>query len=267
MTRILDEIIAHKRTEVEARRQRISQHELEARLRDLPPVRDFRSALKRKAGESTRLLAEIKAASPSTGTIKSECDAGSIAMLYEEAGASAISVLTDTKYFAGTDDHLRQARDATALPVLRKDFTIDEYQLYESRVLGADAVLLMAQVLSRTGYENLYRKAYELGLHVLAEGHSEPQLCMIADIGAQVVGINNRDFDTMNVDLETTVSRRSCIPDDRVLVSQSGVFSRADVLRLESVAIDAIQVGTSIMKEGDMRTQIDRLLGRDQSAT
>lgn len=263
MARILDEIIASKRAEVEQRKAETPLRDLEARCESMPPVRDFRAALHRADGEPVRLLAEIKAASPSTGTIRDTFDAAQVASLYEQAGSSAISVLTDLKYFSGTDQHLQEARSATTRPVLRKDFTIDEYQLVESRAIGADAILLMAQVLSPDEYESLYRKAYELGLHVLAEGHSEDQLTMIASIGAQVVGINNRDFETMNVDLNTTVSRRHCIPEDRVLVSQSGVFSREDVERLEAVRIDAIQVGTSIMKDGDMRGQIDRLLGRD----
>jgi indole-3-glycerol phosphate synthase len=190
-------------------------------------------------------------------------DPAEIARLYENCGAAALSVLTDEKYFAGTDEHLRQARATVALPTLRKDFTLDEYQLVESRALGADAVLLMAQVLSPMKFEALYRKAYELGLHVLAEGHTYEQIEFIASIGAEIIGINNRDFTTMTVDLQTTLHCRHLIPRDRVLVSQSGISTREHVQQLEDADVDAIQVGSSLMKSDDMKRLIGELMGRD----
>lgn len=259
---ILVEIIEHKKPEVEERKRNCPLEHLQDMTRALPPARDFRAALRRGSG-ALKLLAEIKAASPSAGSIRSNFDPAEIAALYERCDASAISVLTDLKYFAGTDTHLQAARAAVSLPVLRKDFTIDEYQLYESRVLGADAVLLMAQVLTEETFTDLYHKARELGLYVLAEGHTEEQIRFIVTMGADVIGVNNRDFETMTTDLRTTLLRRSLIPRDRVLVSQSGMFKREDVDPLDRAGIDAIQVGTSLMQDVDIQQQINRLLGKE----
>ena len=261
MTNILVEIIEHKRAEVEARKAQTPLEGLMEQVQSTPPCRDFHAALRRQPGAPLKLLAEIKAASPSAGSINNNFNAADTARLFEDCGAAAVSVLTDLKYFSGTADHLKEAKAAISLPVLRKDFTIDEYQLYEGRVLGADAVLLMAQVLPPDEYRALYDKAYELGLHVLAEGHTEEQIEFLASLGAQTIGINNRDFKTMTVDLDATLSRRRLIPAGRVVVSQSGIFTRDDVLRLESVEVDAVQVGTSIMKSGDMKQQITDLIG------
>lgn len=262
MTGILDEIIANKQAEVAERKSRTPLAELIKRIETAAPCRDFEAALRRKQGERINLLAEIKGASPSTGVMMESFDPAEIARLYEDSGAAALSVLTDKKYFAGTDEHLRQARAATSLPTLRKDFTIDEYQLYESRALGADAVLLMAQVLSPMKFEKLYRKAYELGLHVLAEGHTSDQIEFIASIGAEIIGINNRDFTKMTIDLRTTLHLRHLIPRNRVVVSQSGVSTREQVIQLDEADIDAIQVGSSLMKSGDMKQLIGELMGR-----
>ncbi|MBI1388081.1 MAG: indole-3-glycerol phosphate synthase TrpC [bacterium] len=259
MKGILVEIIEHKRAEVEERRRSVPLETLRRRAAEAPPCRDFTTALRRTNG--LKLLAEIKAASPSAGTLRDEFDPAEYASAFYQSGASAISVLTDFKYFKGTDSHLVAARQATPLPVLRKDFTIDEYQLVESRAIGADAVLLMAQVLAPDDYKRLYDLARELGLYVLAEGHTPEQLEFLVSLGAETIGINNRDFETMTVDLNTTVERRAIVPLDRVLVSQSGVFTRDDVLKLETVRPDAIQVGSSIMRHGDAAEQIALLMG------
>lgn len=258
----LSEIIEHKRAEVAARKEKTPLDAVKEKAMTAPPCRDFESALRRPKGEALKLLAEIKAASPSAGSIREGFDPAEIAKLYEDAGASAVSVLTDEKFFIGSDEHLIAAKAATSLPVLRKDFTIDEYQLYESRALGADAVLLMMQVLSFDEFKALSETAEELGLHVLAEGHEGPQLEYLQVSGAKIVGINNRDFRDMSVDIKATLARRKLIAFNRVLVSQSGIETRADVERLERVHIDAIQVGTSIMKSNDMKEHIDMLLGR-----
>lgn len=261
MASILDEIIAHKQNELHNRRQQVAIEQLKEQAAGMPPCRDFAAALRREPGGPLKLLAEIKAASPSSGPIRADFDAGNVARLFEQSGAAAISVLTDTRYFAGTDEHLRQAKAAVSVPVLRKDFTIDEYQLYEARCIGADAILLMAQVLPPDRFSALHKKAAELGLWVLAEGHHPHQLDFIASMGAPVVGINNRDFDTMQVDLETTLQNRRRIPPDRVLVSQSGIFTREEARRVDAAGVDAIQVGTSIMQSSDMQGHINALLG------
>ncbi len=256
---ILVEIIENKKREVEQRKKLRSLEELQQAIQSALPVRDFRVNLRRGDGP-LKLLAEIKAASPSAGKIRSDFDPAQIALLYEECGAAAISVLTDEKYFSGADQHLQAARAAVSLPVLRKDFTIDEYQLYESRAFGADAILLMAQVLTQDTFVYLYQKAYELGLQVLAEGHTEEQIRFIVSIGAKVIGVNNRNFETMKTDIKTTLDRRSLIPSDRILVSQSGMFSRDDVIPLDAAGVDAIQVGTSLMQNADMKQQFKTLL-------
>ncbi|MGC9329178.1 MAG: indole-3-glycerol phosphate synthase TrpC [Candidatus Hinthialibacter sp.] len=258
---ILADIVEHKMYEMAERKKACSIERLMRDIETMPPARDFRSALQRSGGP-LKLLAEIKAASPSAGAIRGDFKAADIASLYENGGASAVSVLTDQKYFSGADEHLQAAHAAVSLPVLRKDFTIDEYQLYESRALGADAVLLMAQILTEGTYADLYRKARQLGLHVLAEGHTQEQIRFVVSIGAEVIGVNNRDFDVMTTDLQTTLQCRSLVPPDRVLVSQSGICTREDVIPLDKAGVDAIQVGTSLMKDDDIKGQIDRLLGK-----
>lgn len=260
LTGILEEIIAQKRHEVEARKAQVPLEELQEAARAMPPTRDFAAALRREAGP-VKLLAEIKAASPSQGVIRAEFDAAVLAREYERQGAAAVSVLTDFKYFGGTDAHLKAAKAATGVPILRKDFTIDSYQLYESKVIGADAILLMAQVLEEETYANLFREAQALGLHVLAEGHTEEEIRFLVDLGVPVIGVNNRDFRTMQVDLATTLHRRPLIPSDRVLVSQSGYSQRTEVLRAEAAGVDAIQVGTSIMQHGEVGDGVRGLMG------
>ncbi len=259
MPGILEEIIANKKTEIFYRKELCSIHALMQSPACVNPTRNFRDALRRD-GKTVKLLAEIKAASPSAGTIKRNIDAAEIAHTYELNGADAISVLTDEKYFAGRDEHLQLARAAVTLPVLRKDFTIDEYQIYESRALGADAILLMAQVLDKDTYQSFYQTAKSLGLYVLAEGHTRNQIEMIVDTGAEVIGINNRDFDTMETSIDNTINLRDIVPPDRVLVSQSGISTREDVLRLQDAGVDAIQVGTSIMQNPDMKSHLKTLM-------
>ncbi len=261
MKGILLEIVEHKKQEVKALKKEWPIEHMKERANAAESARNFEAALRRGDGPM-KLLAEIKSASPSAGTIRKEFDPAVIAKLFEDAGASAISVLTDFKYFGGLAGHLQKAKHATHLPVLRKDFTIDEYQLYDSKAIGADAVLLMAQVLEKEHYKDLFQQAYELGLHVLAEGHTADQLEFLVEIGARVIGINNRDFYTMTVSLNHTILNRHLIPNDRVLVSQSGIFTREDTVPIDELGVDAIQVGTSIMQEDDMHGQMDLLLGK-----
>ena len=261
---ILKEIVEHKQGEVEERKKRRPLESLQEVVASAPPVRDFRHALLRTGG-GVKLLAEIKAASPSAGILRESFDPAALAALYEQAGASAISVLTDAKYFAGADEHLQAARAAVACPVLRKDFTIDPYQVYETRALGADAILLMAQVLDEETYTRFYWLAGSIGLHVLAEGHTPAEMQFLAALGCDPVGINNRDFKTMKVALETTLQCRPLIPPGRVVVSQSGIFHRHEVLRLEAVGVDAIQVGTSLMQQDDVHRSLQRLLGTGEA--
>ncbi|MBD3266065.1 indole-3-glycerol phosphate synthase TrpC, partial [bacterium] len=251
----------HKKQEVEQRKTRVPREILQESIKKTSASRNFHTALKRENGP-VKLLAEIKAASPSQGVIRGDFDPAEIAKSYESCHAAAISVLTDEKYFSGSDRHLQAAKAATSVPILRKDFTIDEYQLYESKAIGADAVLFMAQVLDRETYANLLEKARALDLHVLAEGHTPEQIQFLVEVGADTIGINNRDFTTMQVDIQTTIQNRHLIPADRVVVSQSGIFRREEVILLENAGVDAIQVGTSIMLQDDVEVQLKQLLGR-----
>lgn len=257
---ILDEIVAHKRREVEERMAAVPLDALRRRAELASPPRDFLGALRRKPGETVRLLAEIKAASPSHGTIHQTIDPGPMARAYETGGASALSVLTDKRYFAGSDNHLIEARGATNLPTLRKEFTLDEYQIWEARAIGADAILLMAQILEQHEIEQLLDYTHRLGMVALIEGHEPEEIDTILRTGAVLIGINNRDFRTMKTDIRTTLRLRDRIPAGRVLVSQSGISESDQVRQLSRAGVDAIQVGTALMQGGDLAQSLALLL-------
>ena len=248
---ILDEIVEHKRRELEERMASCPLAVLQAKVESGSSPRDFLAALRRDPGEPVRVLAEIKAASPSRGTIQGEIDPAAIAKAYETAGAAALSVLTDWKYFSGTGAHLIQARAATGLPTLRKDFTIHEYQVWEARAIGADAILLMAQILEQEEIERFLSLTHQLGMTALVEGHEPEEIDLILRTGARLIGVNNRDFRTMKTDIETTIRLREHIPKNRIVVSQSGISDQSQVKRLAEAGVDAIQVGTSLMEGGD----------------
>ncbi len=223
---ILEQIIATKRMEVAAARNAVPLAELRAAVADAPPVRDFFAPL--AAGKPIRLIAEVKKASPSKGLIRADFDPVRIARTYETHGASCISVLTDTPYFQGHLSYLTQVRQAVGLPLLRKDFLIDTYQLFEARVAGADAVLLIAECLDDCQLRKLFHETIELGMTPLVEFY-EPDHCQrVLEAGATLVGINNRDLRTFQTDLRHTVRLRERIPPECVLVGESGIHSRAD---------------------------------------
>ena len=258
---ILDEIVAHKEQELKERMASCPLTMLQAKVESGLPPRDLLTALRRGPGEPVRVLAEIKSASPSRGTIQGEIDPAAIARAYELSGAAALSVLTDWNYFSGTDAHLIQARAATTLPTLRKDFTIHEYQVWEARAIGADAVLLMAQILEQEEIEKYLSLAHELGMTALVEGHEPEEIEQILRTGARLIGINNRDFRTMKTDLKTTLRLRQRIPSDRIVVSQSGISKPSEVRQLSEVGVDAIQVGTSLMEGGNPAGRLTALRG------
>jgi len=258
---MLEAIIAHKREELAARRSKTPVAELERVAADQPPPRDFASVLRRSG--PLRLLAEIKRGSPSKGLINPDVDVAEAARTYAEVGASAISVLTDEKYFLGHDDHVGLARAACDRPVLRKDFTLDAYHVHEARAIGADAVLLMAQVLPPERLRELLSLARELGMTALTECHEPDELDQILDTPARVIGINNRNLFTLEVDLDTSLRLIDRVPPGRVVVSQSGISSRTHVQRLEATRADAIQVGTSLMQSGHLAEKVRELMGRD----
>ncbi len=266
MPAILKQILETKRQEVEERRRRAPEAELRRRIADTPRPRNFFQAV---TGESTKpltLIAEIKKASPSAGVIRADFDPASIARAYEAGGADALSVLTDESYFQGHLDYLRQAREAVSLPALRKDFIVDPWQLYESRAAGADAVLLIAEALKTNELIDLQILATELHMTCLIEVHEMESLIRVRDavIGFphrsySLLGINNRNLDTFEVDLKTTLRLAELVEDRRVLVSESGIRTRDDVAKLAEAGVKAMLVGESLMREPDI-AQATRLL-------
>lgn len=253
---ILERIVARKREEVaERRRQRPP-----AALRDapVPPRRDFAAALRRRGLSA---ICEIKRRSPSRGVLRANLDPAALARDYERGGAAALSVLTDHDFFGGAEDDLSAARDAAALPVLRKDFTIDPYQLLEARSIGADAVLLIVRILDDSLLGELAAQAAELGLAALVEVHDENELERAVAAECGIIGVNSRNLDTFEVSLETALRLLPMIPAGCTSVAESGIHTHADVRRLEQAGYDAILVGESLVVSDDPRSKLAELLG------
>jgi indole-3-glycerol phosphate synthase len=252
MSTILDTILARKHEEVAARRELASLFELKARAASAPPARGFADAIAAKiAGGEAAVIAEVKKASPSKGVIRADFDPAAIARSYEAGGAACLSVLTDIDFFQGADAYLLAARAACALPVLRKDFIVDAYQLYESRVLGADCVLLIAAALDDVQLAEYAFIAGELGMDVLVEVHDLDELERALPIPARLLGINNRNLKTFEVSLQTTLDLQAAVPADRVLVTESGILARQDVSLLRDNAVHAFLVGEAFMRQPD----------------
>ena len=246
---ILKKILQTKVEEVAARRQLHSQAELAAKIADLPPCRGFARAVRDKSVSGPAVIAEVKRASPSAGLIRENFQPPAIARSYQQGGAACLSVLTDVQYFRGADAYLQQARAACKLPVLRKDFVIDPWQLYESRWLGADCVLLIVAALEEPRLLDLDQLATELGLDVLVEVHDENELELALKTRATLVGVNNRDLHTFTTDLATSERLRPMIPDDRRMVTESGIHTRDDVRRMRDADIHAFLVGEAFMRQ------------------
>ncbi|GAA4999879.1 indole-3-glycerol phosphate synthase TrpC [Pseudoluteimonas lycopersici] len=252
MRDVLARILARKREEVAERRARVPLAELESRIADAPPVRGFAHAIKaRIARGEAAVIAEVKKASPSKGVIRADFDPASIARSYEAGGAACLSVLTDVDFFQGADEYLVAAREACSLPVLRKDFIVDEYQLHEARALGADCVLLIAAALDDARLADFAALAADLGLDALAEVHDDAELERVLRLPLPLVGINNRDLRTFDVSLDTTLALKDAIPDDRVLVTESGIATPADVARMRVAGVHAFLVGEAFMRADD----------------
>ena len=224
------------------------------------PPRDFHAAL--SGAPPMRLIAEVKKASPSKGVIRADFNPVAIAQQYAAAGASALSVLTDVEYFQGSLDYLKAIREVVDLPLLRKDFIIDPYQVYEARAAGADAVLLIAECLSPEQMRSLYNLIRELGMHALIELYDPRNLPAVLATETPIIGVNNRDLHTFVVDLDHTLRLKEQIPANRLLVAESGIGSRADVLRLEQAGVAAMLVGESLMRQPDISLAVRTLLGK-----
>jgi indole-3-glycerol phosphate synthase len=260
MTTILDKIVATKREEIARAKAARPLDSLLAELSAAPPVRNFFRAV--TSPGPIHLIAEVKKASPSKGVLRADFNPVEIARTYEQHGASAISVLTDVEYFQGSLDYLRQIRQAVSLPLLRKDFILDKYQLVEARVAGADGVLLIAECLDDCNLRALFNEAVGLGLTPLVELYDAENLPRVLEAGAVLIGINNRDLRTFEVDLDRTLRLREKIPTECAVVGESGIRTRADVERLEAAGIEAMLVGETFMREPDIGRAVDSLLGR-----
>ncbi|MBN1853204.1 MAG: indole-3-glycerol phosphate synthase TrpC [Pirellulales bacterium] len=260
MPTILDRILATKRQEILAAQVARPEPELQAALADAPPARDFLAPL--SIAGPIRLIAEVKKASPSAGLIRANFDPARIATTYANHGAACISVLTDEPFFQGRLQDLSIVRRQVDRPVLRKDFILDPYQLLEARVAGADAVLLIAECLDDTTLQSLVRKTLDLGMTPLVELYEPANLPRVIHSGAKLIGVNNRNLRTFEVDLNRTLRMREQVPGDFILVGESGIRTRADVERLEAAGVDAILVGESLMRDPDIGAAIDRLLGQ-----
>ena len=259
MSDILERIVAAKRQEIERCRLQIPLRTLERRLSDAPPVRDFREAL--ECGPGLGLITEVKKASPSAGVLRADFDPVEIARIYEQNGATAISVLTDEPFFQGRLDYLTHIRQAVSLPLLRKDFILDRYQLLEARAAGADAVLLIAEILDDGALASLVRQTRELGMQALVELYDRANLPRVLGSGATLVGINNRNLRTFETSLDHTLSMVKEVPPYCCLVSESGIRTRADMERLENAGVTAVLVGESLMTAADIGACLRELRG------
>ena len=255
---ILDDILLKTRATIQADRSRVPASELEAAIADLPPCRDFHGAL--AAGDFVNLIAEVKRASPSAGLIREDFDPVAIAQAYQQGGASCISVLTDEPFFQGSLDFLKAVRASVDVPLLRKDFIVDRYQLLQARQAGADCVLLIAECLSGSELLELHGQAIELGMQTLIELFDAENLDSVLATGTQLVGINNRDLRTFPTTLQHTLDLCPSIPADRLIVGESGIRSYDDLLRLRSGGVKAVLVGESLMRKDDITTATHQLL-------
>ena len=258
---ILDRIVEHKRAELAAARGAVPAAELEARALAAGPARGLAAALRRPAGAPVRAIAEIKRASPSAGPIRPGADPAEVARAYQAAGAAAISVLTDQAFFDGHLDFLARVRAAVSLPLLRKDFLIDPYQVIEARAAGADGVLLIASILDPGRLAALMGEAARLGLDALVEVHDQRELEMALGAGARLIGVNSRDLASFTIDPDLAARLAPSLPADAVLVAESGIRTAADVQRLAAIGAHAVLVGEALMRAASPGAALAALLG------
>lgn len=257
----LREIFEHKHTEVAAAKLAIPQLELEAIVKDMPPPRGFLASLLTRQPE-VGLIAEIKAASPSQGPIRPRLDPTELALIYASAGADCLSVLTDAKYFGGSRDNLVRAREACSLPILRKDFLDDEYQIFEARAWGADAVLLIVAWLTDDQLTHLFNLAGQLGLDALVEVHNEQELERTIEVGANLIGINNRDLSTFRTSLDVTRRLASKVPEGTYVVSESALDINAKVRFVRDCGAHGVLIGTAFCEAADVAGRVKSIMGR-----
>jgi indole-3-glycerol phosphate synthase len=257
----LDRIVATKQEEVKALKSTLSINQAERTISEFEPCRGFEQALINR-NRPVGLIAEVKKASPSKGLIRPDFHPVSLAQAYELAGTDCISVLTDTDYFQGSNEYLKQIREQVKVPLLRKDFTIDERQIYEARLIGADAILLIAAILTKSQLSSFYTLARDIGLDVLVEVHNRPELETVLDIGkATLIGVNNRDLKTFVTDLKVTEQLIGLMPKGIVAVSESAISTSEDVSFVRGAGAQAVLVGEHFMRQADIRDAVNGLLG------
>lgn len=261
----LDKIVATKQHEVAALKQLTTVTSLERAIAAMPPTRRFEQALAQRNRQQMGLIAEVKKASPSKGLIRADFNPVAIAEAYERAGADCLSVLTDVHYFQGENLYLQQIRAAVDVPILRKDFTIDEMQIYEARAIGADAILLIAAILTTDQMKRFLREARDLSLDVLVEVHDEAELERVLEIDASMIGINNRNLHTFETDIRTTERLIARIPDGVIKVTESGISQSDEIAYLASVGADAALIGEHFMRRDSVEQAVCDLLGERAS--
>ena len=254
---MLDRIIAQKKEDVDRRKKAATVTYLQERIARQKPAADLAAALR---GDRVRLIAEVKQASPSRGMLRPNFNPTELARTYAEGGAAAISVLTEANYFKGGIEHLTAIRQMVDLPLLRKDFIFDPYQIYESRAYGADALLLITRILGQGQLGELISLSHNLGLTCLLEVHNEAEVERAALSEAEIIGINNRDLDTLVVDIEVTRRLRPLAPKQKIVVSESGIKSRRDIEKLGKWGVDAVLIGEALVTAGDVRAKMKELL-------
>lgn len=257
----LERIVATKRNEVEQLKERFTIAQMERTISGLPSCRGFERALSSGRKRAVGLIAEVKKASPSKGLIRLDFDPVRLAGTYEAAGADCLSVLTDVEYFQGSNAYLSQVKQAVSLPILRKDFTIDIHQVYEARMIGADAILLIAAILTNAQLQEYIHEAKGLGLDVLVEVHDREELERVLPLDAKLIGINNRNLRTFVTNLTTTEELIQLIPKDRTIVSESGISQPAEIETLHSIGADAVLIGEHFMRQSEVAQAVQDLMG------
>ncbi|CAN4274844.1 TrpC Indole-3-glycerol phosphate synthase [Methylophilaceae bacterium] len=262
MSDILNKILATKKTEVAASKLAVSLDQLQAQAEAQGEPRDFVGSIHKKImANKAAVIAEIKKASPSKGVIREDFKPAEIAKSYEKAGAACLSVLTDEQYFQGSAAYLKQARAACKLPVLRKDFIIDEYQVFEARAMGADCILLIVAALELAQMQKLEALANELGMAVLVEVHDADELALALQLDTPLIGINNRNLRTFEVSLQTTLDLLKIMPEDRFVVTESGIFTPEDVKLMMDNQVQGFLVGEAFMRQDDPGAELARVFG------